>query len=128
MITSQKKNVKNYRSSNNKHSKSITNVLEAKLVEFEIDRARYRDGDLEGTSIIRLFKNADNIFKQFSIAINKIITNDDQIKEVEDYTMKYIEIYTLFDSLFSLSRILTGKLTTEIIDKLEIVIDKTMIC
>ena len=48
-------------------------------------------------------------------------------KEVEDYTMRYIEIYTLFDSLFTLLRTLTGKITTEIIDKLEIVIDKTMI-
>ena len=42
--------------------------------------------------------------------------------------MRYIEICTLFDSLFSLLRTLAGKITTEIIDKLEIVIDKTMIC
>ena len=41
--------------------------------------------------------------------------------------MRYIEIYTLFDSLFSLSRNLTGKITSEIIDKLEIVIDNTML-
>ena len=34
----------------------------------------------------------------------------------------------MFDSLFSLSRTLTGKITSEIIDKLEIVIDKTMTC
>ena len=47
-------------------------------------------------------------------------------KEVNDYTMRYIEIYTLFDSLFSLSRILTGKIITENIEKLEIVTDKTM--
>ena len=36
-----KKNIKNHRSSNNKHSKSISNILEAKLVEFGIDRVRY---------------------------------------------------------------------------------------
>ena len=42
--------------------------------------------------------------------------------------MRYIEIWTLFDSLFSLSRILTGNITSEIIDKLEIVINKTMLC
>ena len=42
--------------------------------------------------------------------------------------MIYIEICTLFDSLFSLSRTLTGKITSEIIDKLEIIIDKTMLC
>ena len=80
LITSQKKNIKNYSSSNNKHLKSITNIFEAKLVEFGIDRAKYHGGDLEGTSIIRLFQNANNIFKQFSIQINKIITNDDQKK------------------------------------------------
>ena len=52
----------------------MTNVLEAKLVEFAIDRARYHGGHLEETWIIRLFQNADNIFKQFSVEINKIIT------------------------------------------------------
>ena len=83
---------------------------------------------MEGTSIIRLFQNVDNIFKQLSIVINKIITNDEQKREVEEYTMRYIEICTLFDSLFSLSRTLTGKITSEIIDILEIVIDKIMLC
>ena len=78
LITSQKKNIKNYRLSNNKNSKTITNLLEAKLVEFRISRARYHVCDLEGTSIIRLFKIADNIFKQISIEINKIITNDEK--------------------------------------------------
>ena len=42
--------------------------------------------------------------------------------------MRYIEICTLFESLFSLSRNLTGKITSDIIDKLEIVLDKTMLC
>ena len=95
--------------------------------EFGIDRARYHGGDFEGTLIIRLFQNTDNICKHFSIEINKIITNDDQKKEVEDYTMRYIDICTLFDSLFSLSRTLTGNITSEIINELEIVIDKKMI-
>ena len=43
----------------------MANILEAKLVEFGIDRARYHGGYLEVTSITRLFQNADNIFKQF---------------------------------------------------------------
>ena len=55
LIISKKRNLKNHRSSNNKHSKSIANILEAKLVEFGIDRARYHGGDLEETSIVRLF-------------------------------------------------------------------------
>ena len=87
-MISQKNNIKNDRSSNNKHSKSITHIIVAKLVEFWIDRARYHNGDFEVTSIIRLFKNAENIFKQFLIAINKIITNEEQKKEIEDYTMR----------------------------------------
>ena len=128
LIISQKNNIKNYRSSNNKHSKSLKKILEAKLVDFGIDRVRYHCCVLEGTSIMRLFQIADNIFKQFSIAINKIITNDEQKKEVEDCTIRYIEICTLFDLLFSLSRTLKGNITSETIDKLEIVIDKIMLC
>ena len=34
----------------------------------------------------------------------------------------------MFDSLFSLSRTLTGEITTKISEELEIVIDKTIIC
>ena len=109
LINSQKKNIKNYRSLNNIHFKPITNILETKLVEFGIDRARYHGGDLEGTSIIRLFQNVGKIFNKFSFEINKIIKNKEQKKEVNDYTSRYIEICTLFDSLFSLTRTLIGK-------------------
>ena len=49
-----------------------------KTYRFGIKRARYHGGDLEGTSIIRLFQNTDNIIKQFSVEIDKIITNDDK--------------------------------------------------
>ena len=42
-------------------------MLEAKFVEFEIDRAKYHVGDLEGTSIVRLFQNSEKILKQLSI-------------------------------------------------------------
>ena len=109
LIESKKKEIKDYRLLHNKTSKSIANILEAKLVEVGIDRARYHGGDLEGTSIIRLFQNANKIFNQFSMKIKNIITNEEQKKEVEDYTMRFIEICTLFDSLFSLSRTSTGK-------------------
>ena len=70
--------IKPYRLSNGKNSNTITKILEAKLVEFEIDRARYHSVDLEGTSIARLFQNAEKIFKQFSIEIHKTITNGKQ--------------------------------------------------
>ena len=45
-----------------KNSKTIANILEVKLVEADVDRARYHCGALEGTSIIRLFQNVNNIF------------------------------------------------------------------
>ena len=64
---SQKNIFKTYRLSNDKNSKIITKRLEAKLVEFAVDRTRYHGCDLEGTSIVRLFQNAEKIFKQFSI-------------------------------------------------------------
>ena len=50
------------------------------------------------------------------------------INKIKDYIMSYIKIYTLLDSLFSLLRTFTETNTTKIIEKLEIVIDKTMIC
>lgn len=55
------------------------------------------------------------MFKQFSIEINKIIINETPKKEVNDYTEMYIEIYTMFDSLFSLSRTLCEKISQEIV-------------
>ena len=67
LIMSQKNIFKTYRLSNDKNSKTITKRLEAKLVEFAVDRTKYHGGDLEGTSIVRLFQNAEKIFKQFSI-------------------------------------------------------------
>ena len=86
LITFQKKNIKNYRSSNNKKSKSITKILEAKLVEFGIDRAKYHGGDLEETSIIRLCQNSDNIFKHFSSKLTKSLLM--MIKKRKSKTMQ----------------------------------------
>ena len=66
LITPHKK-IKPHRSSHNKNSKkTIANILEATLVEFGIDRARYHDGDIEGTSIIRLFKTHDSYYEFYS--------------------------------------------------------------
>ena len=59
-----------------KPSKNITFLLESKLIEYGIDRSKYHDGDLEGTSIVRIFQNANEIFKQFKISISKSISKD----------------------------------------------------
>ena len=43
-------------------------------------------GDMEGTSTVQLFPNADMIFKEFSIGINKIITTEKLKIEVNEST------------------------------------------
>ena len=73
-------------------------------------------------SIVRILQNANEIFNQFKISISKSIIEDAQIKEVNDVTERYIEICTLFDTLFSLSRTIYGEITCEIIEKLMIII------
>ena len=102
--------------------------MEAELLDFGIDRTKYHGDDLEGPSIIRLCQNADKIFNISSIEINKIITNEKEKNEVNEYTERYIEIYTLFYSLFSLSRILCGYVSKKLINKLEVVIKSTLSC
>ena len=74
--------------------------MESKLIECGIDRAKYHGGDLEGTSIVRMFQNSNEIFNQFKISMSKSISEDVQINEVNDVTERYIEICTLFDTLF----------------------------
>ena len=101
--------------------------MKSKLIEYGIDRAKYQGGDLEGTSIVRIFQNSNEIFNQFKICITKFISEEDQINEVNDVAERYIEIRTLFDKLFSLSRTVCGKITGEIIEKLRIIIQKVML-
>ena len=83
LIKNQKNKIKE------KPSKNITFLLESKLIEYGIDRTKYHGGDLEGTSIVRMFQNANEIFNQFKISISKTIIEDTQIKEVNDYSNFY---------------------------------------
>ena len=66
--------------------KSITLIFESKLIEYGIDRANYHGGDLEGTSIVRMFQNSNEIFNQFKISVTKCICKEDQINMVNDVT------------------------------------------
>ena len=63
--------------------------MESKLIEYGIDRAKYHGDDLEGTSIVRMFQNTNEIFNQFKISISKSIIEYTQIKEVNDYSNFY---------------------------------------
>ena len=70
LIKTQKNKIKE------KPSKNITFLLESKLIEYGIDRAKYHGGDLEGTSIVRMFQNTNEIFNQFKISITKLLRNE----------------------------------------------------
>ena len=75
-----------------------------------------------------MFQNSNESFTQFKISITKFISEEIQKNEVNDVTERYIEICTLFDTLFSLSRTICGEITCEIIEKLRIIIQKVMLC
>lgn len=60
-----KRNLRKYRNDNGRKYDSITILMDPTLVSVGIYRARYRGGDLAGTSIIKLFQNANNIFQAF---------------------------------------------------------------
>ena len=59
--------------------------------------------------------------------MNKIITSDWK-KNIKEHTERYIEIFRFFYSVFSLSRTLWGKMSKQIIEKLEIVNKKALSC
>ena len=50
--------------------------MDSKLVSFGINRARYHSSDWEGTSILKLFQNANNIFQVFQTKIKTIVNNN----------------------------------------------------
>ena len=57
-------------------------------------------GNLEGTSIVRLFQNADKIFKEFSNDIDKIITTKKQKLKLMKTLIDILE-YVLYLILYS---------------------------
>ena len=54
-----------YRNDNRRKYDSLTTFMDPSVVSFRIDRTRYYGGDLEGTSIIKIFQNANNMFQAF---------------------------------------------------------------
>ena len=80
------------------------------LVSYGIDKTRYHGGTLEGTSIQKLLQNTNGIFTDFKEEIMKTITEKSTSKIVDNKVSHYIKTYTLFDSLFSLSRTPCGEM------------------
>ena len=109
-ITFQKDLIKTTRKGSGKDYDSLTLLMEKILVTFGIDKARYHGGALEGNSIQKLFQNAHEIFNTFLKEIMTIITDVEIISMLKDQVKRYIEICTLFDSLFSLSRTPCGEM------------------
>ena len=92
-----KKQYKTYRSNN---EKNMTSLMNPTLVSFRMDRSRYHDGDLEKTSILKLFQNSNKIFHAFKIKIMNIITDNPILTNLDYQVNRYIEICSLFDFLF----------------------------
>ena len=102
-----------YRNKNGKNYDRLILLKEKILISYGIDKVRYHDGILEGTSIQKLLQNANGIFTDFKEEITKIITKKSILKIVDKEVSRYIEICSLYDSLFSLSRTPCGKMNDE---------------
>ena len=100
--------------------------MERILVSYGIDESRYHGGTLEGTSIQKLLQNTNGIFTDFKEEIMKIITEKSTLKIVDKEVSRYIEICTLFDSLFSLSRTPCGEMNDETLKELKEIIKLSM--
>ena len=102
--------------------------MELNLIIYGIDKTKYHGDDLEGTSIVRIFQSSNGIFNQFKISISKFISEEIQINELNDVTERYIELCSLFNTLFSLSRTICGEIIGETVEKMRIIIQKVMLC
>ena len=96
------------------------------IVSYGIDKARYRGGALEGSSIQKLLQNSNRICTDFKEEITKIITDKRIFKIIDEEVSCYIEICTLFDSLFSLSRTPCGEMNDEKLKQLKEIITLSM--
>ena len=71
-------------------------------------------------------QNVNGIFTDFKEKITKIITEKSILKIVDKEVSRYIEICTLFDSLFSLSRTPCGEMNDEKLKQLKKIITLSM--
>lgn len=89
---------------------------EAALVEHGITRLPYHGGALTGMHVQVLFQKADEIFGNFlTIILNDLNElRQSTAEEARDMVERYVELSTLLDGLFALSRTPSGELTEEI--------------
>ena len=77
--------------------------MDSILVSFGIDRARCHVGGLEGTSILKLFQNSSKMFHALQTKTMTNVIDDSILTNLDDQVNHYIEMCTLFGSLFSIS-------------------------
>ena len=83
------------------------------MISYGIDKAWYHGGTWEGTSIQKLLQNANEILTDFEEEITKIITQKSILNILDKEVNRYIEICTLLDYLFFLSRTPCGEMNDE---------------
>ena len=71
-------------------------------------------------------QNANGIFNDFKEEIIKIVTEENTLTIVEKEVSRYIEICTLFDALFSLSRTPCGEMNDDKLNQLNEIIKLSM--
>eukprot|EP00978_Attheya_sp_CCMP212_P025588 scaffold82537_cov26-Attheya_sp.AAC.1 len=101
----------------------IREKLENVLVLHGIERASYHGGDLPGTHVQLLFQKGINIFSEMEnvmreeLVENALLHRTCTEDEVTDICNRYVEICTLLDGLFSISRTPSGEATEEIVEE-----------
>lgn len=58
--------------------------MDSTLVSVRIDREKYHSSDLEGTSVLKLFQNTNNMFQVFQIKNKTIVTNTSILIDLDD--------------------------------------------
>ena len=126
IVKAKKRDTDNFRSTRGIHT-PVRMMVENCLRKFNIDRAKYYGGQLEGTTVMRLFQNADSIFGEMKQHLIDVPTKACDEVEVNDMIKRYIELSTLLDGLFSLARTPSGQASEGICEKTEKTVQAVMV-
>lgn len=117
-LSKKKKDADQLRSKCSYHT-DVRMIVEKSLRDNLINRAKYHGGQLEGTTVMRLFQNATVIFgsiKKYLINVRGKTCDDNEVNVMIE---QYVELCTLFDGLFSKARTPSGEATEVLCDLTE---------
>ncbi len=97
----------------------IRMIVEKCLCDNLINCAKYHGGQLEGTTVMKLFQKANGIFESIKQSLIDVPEKACDDNAVIDMIERYVELCTLFDCLFSKARTPSGEATNEICDLTE---------